>query len=138
MRAAAQVSRGSKVFMCCQDPRSILYLGLLVLLTCATGSGAETTPPGGKASAQSPPRISFVFFAFAAASPWLLSWRFGYTTAAWVLFSAGLICAFLGAGIGVLMAGGRAAVGGALSPASLFIVAVGVLFIIEIVGNFHC
>lgn len=82
--------------------------------------------------------ISFVFFALAAASPWLLSWRFGYTTATWGLFSAGLICAFFGAGIGVLMAGGRGAVGGALTAAGLFIVAVGVLFIIVAVGNFHC
>lgn len=81
---------------------------------------------------------SFVFFALAAASPWLLSWRFGYETAAWGLFSGGLICTFLGAGIGVLMAGGRGSIGGALTAASLFIVAVGVLFIIVIVGNSHC
>ena len=82
--------------------------------------------------------ISFVFFALAAASPTLLSRRFGYATAAWGLLSAGLICTFLDAGIGVLMAGGRGAVGGALTADSLYIVAVGVVFVIAGVGAFHC
>jgi hypothetical protein len=81
--------------------------------------------------------VSFVFFGLATASPALVSWRFGYSTAAWGLLSAGLICTLVGAGIGVLIAGGRGAVGAALTAASLFVVAVGILFVTAFVWMLH-
>ena len=82
--------------------------------------------------------VSFVFFGLAAASPRLVSWQFDYLTANWAFLSAGLIVTLVGAGIGVLLAGARGAVGGLLTAASLFVVAVGGLFVIAVVGAFHC
>jgi len=76
--------------------------------------------------------LSFVFFALAVASPALVSWRFDYSTAAWAFLTGGLICTLVGAAIGVLIAGGRGALGGALTAASLFIVALGVLIVIAL------
>jgi hypothetical protein len=82
--------------------------------------------------------VSFVFFGLAAASPRLVFWQFDYLTATWAVLSAGLICTLVGAGIGVLLAGGRGAVGGFLTAASLFVVAIGGLFVIAVVGAFRC
>lgn len=72
---------------------------------------------------------AIVFFGLAAASPSLVHLRLDYTSGLWALATAGLLCLFVGAAIGVLMAGGRGAIAGALTAIIWLFVALAILII---------
>ena len=72
---------------------------------------------------------SVVLFALAAASPSFVHLHFDYTSGLWAMATAALLCMFVGAAIGVLMAGGRGAIAGALTAVIWLLVALALLLI---------
>jgi mannitol-specific phosphotransferase system IIBC component len=76
--------------------------------------------------------VAFVLLGLAAASPSFVHLRFDYMSELWAILTAVLLCTLVGAAIGVLIAGGRGAIGGALTAITLLIIATGILFIAAI------
>ncbi len=72
---------------------------------------------------------SVVLFALAGASPSFVHLRFDYTSGLWAILTASLLCAFVGAAIGLLMAGGRGAIAGGLTAVIWLLIAIGTLLI---------
>ncbi|MHB8974275.1 MAG: hypothetical protein ACYC4N_27905 [Pirellulaceae bacterium] len=55
--------------------------------------------------------------------------RFDYTSGLWAILTASLLCVFVGAAIGLLMAGGRGAIAGGLTAVIWLLIAYGTLLI---------
>ena len=65
---------------------------------------------------------SFVFFAMAFGSPAVVAWHYDPETGAWALWTAGLLLGWIGAAVGLLRAGIRGAIAGALTCLILLLV----------------
>jgi hypothetical protein len=80
---------------------------------------------------------AFVLLGLAAASPALVHVRFDYTSGLWAILTALLLCVFVGAAIGVLLAGARGAIAGAVTAVIWLFIAMAALLIIVVVIARH-